>query len=114
MYRVVKIGDRDVPMLAMASANIYYKRVFGEDPIKVQADDDSTTGDNVTFAMQMAYIMATMAEAQGNRAQLNAMSIDGYIAFLDQFENGDYIKAVPDFMAVYNGQKNVTSTEKKE
>ena len=35
MFKVVKIGDKEVPMMAMASTDIYYKRVFGEDPLKI-------------------------------------------------------------------------------
>lgn len=113
MYNVVKIGDKDVPMLAMASANIYYKRVFGRDAIILQADAQSD-GERIAFYGEMGYIMAAMAEAKGDKAKLSAMSFDGYIDWLSQFDNGDYTNAIYEIAKTYEGQTKPTSKAKKE
>ena len=59
MYKVVKIGDKEVPMLAMASSGIYYKRLFGEDPLKVVTAQND--GDSTTLRFLMGFILAKQA-----------------------------------------------------
>lgn len=113
MYKVVKVGEKEVPMLAMASANIYYKRVFGRDPIAMQADGDMSIGDNINFCMEMGYIISTMADAKGDRAKLATMSEDGYLEWLDQFDTAALVAAAPEIAAVYNGQNASASVPKK-
>lgn len=113
MFNVVKIGSKDVPMLAMASTNIYYKRVFGRDSIVTQSDVQSD-GERIAFYGEMGYIMAMMAEANGDKTKLNALSFDGYIDWLDQFEAADYNRAIVDIAMVYEGQNKATSKEKKD
>ena len=113
MYGVVKIGDRDVPMLSMASTNIYYKRVFGEDPIILQADRDMTAGEGVNFAQQLAFIMAKQAEANGERKRMLALNEESYLEWLDQFDGVDLQEALEDVMRVYRKDMQSTSTEKK-
>lgn len=113
MFNIVKIGDKDVPMLAMASANIYYKRVFGRDAIVTQADV-TTDGERIAFYGEMGYIMAAMAEANGDKSKLNALNFDSYVEWLDQFENSDYTGAIYEIAKVYEGQTKSTSKSKKE
>lgn len=112
MFREVKIGEREVPMLAMASANIYYKRVFGRDAIVVQADA-ATDGQRIAFYGEMGFIMAKMAEAQGDRKALLALNEEKYIEWLEQFDASDYNKAIADIAMVYEGQQAPDSTAKK-
>lgn len=113
MFKIVKVGEKEVPMLAMASANIYYKRVFGEDPIALQADKEMSTGENINFCLQMGYILASCAAAQGDRAKLAEMSEDGYLDWLDQFDTAALVEASPDIATVYNGQGRSASVSKK-
>lgn len=114
MFAKLTIGEKEVPMLAMASSNIYYKRIFGVDPIRQQADKDLSTGDQLEFAMQMGYVLAMAAEAQGNRKKMLELNEDTYLEWLDQFGNNDYLN--PDVLArvvaLYNG-KAPDSIEKK-
>lgn len=114
MFEVVKIGDKNIPMLAVASANIYYKRVFGEDPIIMQADRDMTAGENIMLFMNMGYIMACLAECKGDMAKMQNLNEDTYCEWVSQFNNADYLDAVTDISAVYNGQNRTASVEKKD
>lgn len=113
MFDVVKIGDREVPMLAMASADIYYKRVFGRDAIQTQSNAQNE-GETIQFYADMGYVMAMMAEAAGDKAKLNAMNFDGYVDWLGQFTAADYHSAIVDIAKVYEGQNKPTSKAKKE
>lgn len=114
MFAKVKIGEKEIPMLAMASSNIYYKRIFGVDPIRQQADKDLSTGEQLEFAMQMGYVLAMAAEAQGNREKMLKLNEDTYLEWLDQFGNNDYLNpgVLARIVALYNG-KNPDSIEKK-
>lgn len=111
MYHIVKIGDKEVPMLAMSSVNLYYKRVFGVDPIVLLGStEELPTGDAVNLYMGMGFIMAKMAE--GNRDQMKRLNEDMYLDWLDGFDNAEMMAAIPDISAVYNGQ-NTSLSEKK-
>lgn len=113
MFNVVKIGEKEVPMLAMASSAVYYKRVFGRDAIVVQADAKSQ-GELIAFYGEMGYIMAMMAEANGDRAKLNALNFDGYVEWLEQFNAVDYNTAISSIATLYEGNKRGTSERKKD
>ena len=52
MYKEVTIGDKTIPMLSMASVDLYYKNVFGEDPIKLQTQE-MDPGDMVNFTIRI-------------------------------------------------------------
>lgn len=112
MYRVVNIGDKEVPMLAMASVDIYYRRVFHEDPLSIMTSkvDD---GVKTRVAFGMAFIMAKFAECRDRKAMLH-LTEDQYIEWLEQFDYGDFIAAAPEIIGVYYGQKLVGAQEKKE
>lgn len=113
MFREVKIGDKSVPMLAMASANIYYKRVFGRDAIVAQADA-ATDGERIAFYGEMGFIMAQMAKAKGDRKALLALNEERYIEWLEQFDASAYNAAIAKIAMVYEGQLSTDSEAKKE
>ena len=58
MYRVVKIGETDVPMLALASVDVYYKRMFKEDPLSIMTSKNADEGEKTRIAFGMGFIMA--------------------------------------------------------
>ena len=117
MYQVIKIGDKNVPMLSMASVDIYYRQVFKKDAIKLQASKDFDEGDAVNFLMEMGFIMAKFAEFMGTdpaaRRKMAALNEDNFIEWLEGFERDQYLSALPDIRAVYEGQQ-VTESESKK
>jgi hypothetical protein len=52
MFDVVKIGDKDVPMLAMASVDVFYRNIFHDDPIIAQTRNQDE-GSAILFFEQM-------------------------------------------------------------
>lgn len=113
-YKLVKIGGKEVPMMAMASINIYYRRIFGRDPIKIQTAKDNDTGDRINLYMEMGFVMAKFYELKADRKEMAKLNEDAYLDWLEQFEYADYVAAVGDIAEVYEGQTVSTSQEKKE
>lgn len=105
MFDKVKIGEQDVPMLAMASVDHYYQCVFHADPIKLQADAAAMAeGGSVHFLCRMAFIMAKFAELHDRKAMLQ-LSEDAYFEWLDGFKRGELLDALPAIRALYDGEK---------
>ena len=111
MYRTVHIGEKEVPMISMASVDVYYRNIFHEDPIAMQAKgmDD---GETIVFIMRMGFVMAKFAELK-DRKDMRDLNEDSYLEWLDGMERADYLAALPDVRAVYEGQNLSTSVVKK-
>lgn len=113
MFNIVKIGDHDVPMLAMASVDIYYKHCFGSDPIAVQTQENPNTSDVIELFQRMGFIMAKFAETKSRKEMLK-LNEESFIDWIEQFDRTEMIEALPDIRAVYDGEKVTTSQEKKQ
>ena len=114
MFATIKIGDKSVPMLSKASCNLYYKAIFSSDPIRLQTDLDATAGDSIEFAMQMGYVFAKAAEAQGDRSKMLNLNMDTYTDWLDQFETKDLLAALEPILRLYNGEAPDSKEKKAE
>ena len=112
MYNVITIGGEPVPMLAMASVDLYYKQIFHEDAIKLQSGKTFDEGDLINFVMRMGFVMAKFAELK-NRKEMAKLNEDSYLDFLDRFERADYLNALAEIRATYEGQSLTSSDAKK-
>lgn len=112
MYNVVKIGDKDVPMLSMASVDLYYRNIFHEDAIKLQAKNDLDEGDLINFVMRMGFVMGKFAEVK-DRKEMSKLNEDAFLEWLDQFDRIEYLNALADVRLTYEGQA-VTASEAKK
>lgn len=110
MYREITIGDKSVPMLSLASVDVYYKRVFRVDPLSIMTGE-TDNGQKTGIAFGMGFIMAKMAELK-DRKKMQALSHDDYLDWIEQFEYGDYVAAAADIIALYYGQKSPSVQEK--
>lgn len=113
MFDTIKIGEKAVPMLCLASTNIYYKKVFGVDPIELQTRDDLPTADGINFAQGLAFIMAKQAETNSNRAEMLKLNEDSFIDWLDGFDGVDLQMALENVMMIYRKDLRTTAKEKK-
>ncbi len=123
MYKLVDIGEKIVPMLGTAATNIYYQRIFHEDPLTVQTEDLSA-GMSVDMAQKLAFIMAKQAEGQEavNRAEAHRIQDfmqtvtpeEDYIDWLDSLDFGALNEAFPEIIGVYMSQQKPESRAKKE
>lgn len=113
----IRIGTREVEMLAVSSCNFYYRRLFGEDPFEIQALAASREGGSamgITFAMQMGFVMKKAAEAHGDRNIMNALTLDEYLDWIDQFDTFDFAQPSGPIIELYANQSKTHSIEKKE
>ena len=111
MYKEVKIGDKLVPMMAMASVDYLYEEIFHEDPIKIQTSADDN-GDQLKLIQKMGFVMAKFAELK-DRKEMFKLSKADYMDWLDQFDRSDYYEALLAIKAVYDGQAEEHSEAKK-
>lgn len=110
MYNLIKIGDKIVPMKAMASVDLYYRNIFHEDAIKLQAANPDE-GDLINFFCKMAFVMAKFAEG---REQMSKLNEDSYLEWMEQFERVDFLNALVDVRLTYEGQQVTSSDAKKK
>lgn len=103
MYNIIQIGEHTVPMLSMASIDVYYRNIFGEDPVKLQTSKNLDEGDLINFLERMGFVMAKFAEVK-NRKEMAKLNEDAFLDWLDQFERGDYLDALGDIRLTYEGQ----------
>lgn len=111
MYNLVKIGEKNVPMLSMASVDLYYRNIFHRDAIKLQMGNVDE-GDLINFVSEMGFVMAKFAEIK-DRKEMLKLNEDAYIEWLDGFERAEYINALPDIRLTYEGQQVGSSDAKK-
>ena len=112
MYNIVKIGEKDVPMLSMASVDYYYKNIFHEDPIKLQIDKNEDYGAIFVFMQKMGFVMAKFAEMK-DRKEMLKLTEDSFYEWADGFERNDLVLALEDIQKTYEGQRVTGSTAKK-
>ena len=111
MFNVVKIGEKEVPMLSMASVDLYFKNIFHEDPIEIQTDME--TSDAIGFYQRMGFVMAKFAELK-ERKEMLKLTEDAYIEWMDGFERNDLLQALEYIQKTYDGQRVPTSDAKKK
>ena len=111
MYKVVKIGEKEVPMLSMASVDVYYRQLFHDDPMKLQASEDFGGAESVDFIFKMGFVMAMRAKK--SRQEMNALTESDYYDWLDELDRGGLFDAVQSIFSVYEGQSETTADAKK-
>lgn len=111
MFNIVKIGTTEVPMLAMASVDIFYRNVFHRDPLTEQTSI-SEPGDAISFYERMGFIMAQYAEKKDRKA-MKELTEDDFLDWLDHFDRLDLMNALGDIQKTYDGQ-NVTHADAKK
>lgn len=109
MFKEIKIGDKNVSLLANGATPIRYRQLFHKDII-TQMNSGTNADDAVEMASELAFIMAMSAD----KADMATLNMDAYYEWLEQFETFDIVQASEDIFAVYVGQEKTTSTAKKK
>ena len=115
MYAKVKIGNEEIPMMAMASTDHYFKNTFGEDPMKKMTDPNLEVSEMVDVVMKLGFIMTKFAQLK-KRKEMLKLNEDAYYEWLDRFQredlvNDDVLVAIQD---VYQGNNETTSEAKNQ
>ena len=111
MYAQIRIGDKDVGMLANAASSYIYKQVFHEDLLKkfqdMGAEPDTQIGE------KMGFIFAKQAEVQ-NPSELMKLTMDDFLEWLTQFDPLDIFLESDKIAELYQRQKEGSSVPKEQ
>ena len=112
MYGEIKLCDpkgeqRTVPMLANAATLIRFKQLFKVDLLTSVLNDN---GDfDADIISKMGYVMAM----QAGKADMNALNMEKYIAWLEEYDSMTFIENANEIFAIYSGSRNNSSKAKK-
>lgn len=113
MLKTVKIGEKEVNLLANAATPIRYKMVFGED-IMVAFNqingNKRDEGEILDISSQLAFIMHV--QATYSREEIKGVTKEKYIEWLEDFGPMDFVNASKDIFDTYLGTTGTTSKSK--
>lgn len=109
MLKDVNIGGKIVPLLANGATPVRYRQLFHKDLIS-RMNDSQNADDISDMASELCFIMSKAAE----NADMNALTLEMYYDWLEQFETLDLINASEDIFSTYVGQNLTTSSPKKK
>lgn len=109
MFKVVKIGEKDVPMLSNAATPYRYKQMYGMDLMNEMSKlDENKPTEAIEVVEQLAFIMSKAAE----KADMNMLNMEMYYDWLEQFDSDDMINAFKDIVTLYIGNIKTSSKSK--
>lgn len=110
MYRVIRVGEQDIPMKANAATPIRYRQVFGKNllPFFIGKASDEDAAEMIG---ELAYIMS----ASANGTDMTKLSYDGYVEWLEGFDPMDFVDAntVTALVNLYQGNEESQTEVKK-
>ena len=113
MYKEIKIGEHNVPMIANAATPLRYKMIFNKDLISQFQNTEENTSKGIDSITELAFIMAKAAEAKEGKSDMNKLNQDVFVAWLEQFEPMDIPMASEDIVGLYMGNALTSSEPKK-
>lgn len=102
--------------LAVGTTQYRYKQIFGKDLMvsisKLLNKDLDYVGDDADFSVsdKLAFIMNCQAE----KKDMNCQNFETFLEWVEQFDAAALFDHMNDFIAIYLGNKESTSTPKKE
>lgn len=107
MRGTIRIGTKDVDMVANGATPFIYKRVFRRDFLATTQTED------MDVYTELAFIMAQQAEKPMS-GLLNNLTKDDFYEWVVQFDAMDIVTVAADIFALYQGQAKSTSVSKKK
>ena len=113
MLQIVKVGEKELNLLANAATPIRYKMVFGEDimvafnQINGKKRDE---GEILDISSQLAFIMNKQATC--DKEALKGLTKEVYIEWLEDFGPMDFVNASTEIFNTYLGTTGTTSKPK--
>ena len=106
---IVKIGSKDVDMLANAVSPVIYRRIFQKDFL-LQMDPKGEIDTNALS--EMGYVMSLQTQMTFKEI-VDTISQDDYYTWLEQFEAFDVMMACNAIFALVKGQEKTLVSQKK-
>lgn len=114
MYREIKVDDITVPMIANGATPLRYRHLFGKDLIAEFQDAEDNAAKVTDCIPELAFIMAKAAEAKDGTVDMNKLSQDDFITWLEQFSPMGLALAAEDIVDLYMGNAKTSVDSKKK
>lgn len=109
MREVIKIGDKDVEMVANAASPYIYKNLFNEDFLLLIQSKEPP----VDLFVKMGFILSKQAEGLEHK-KLMDLKQDDFLTWLEQFDATAPLEATGDISSFYFKNTKTNSVPKKE
>lgn len=103
MFKVITIGELQVPMIANAATALRYKLIFGKDLIEAFQNTEDDASKAMISIPELAFIMAKAAEAKEGKADMNRLNQEIYLEWLEQFDPMDIPLSAEEILSLYAG-----------
>ena len=119
MRGTVKIGERDVDMLANGASPFIYKKIFHKDFLTtvgtnyVDADGKKKTDMDTNAITEMAFVMH-MQTVKTFKEILDTVTVEDFVAWISEFEPLDFAMTMAEIMGLYYQQQKTTVSPKKK
>ena len=106
MYKKITIDGKEVEITANAATPFRYKQVFNKDIFQILGNEERVETEGVEAVTQICYIM----NKQAQKADMNKLSYDEFITWLEDFGPMAFIEASEEILSVYMDNEKTTST----
>lgn len=110
MFKTIEIDGKELEFAANAATPFRYKQVFKSDLFYVLSDEKRAEEQGAEAIMRLAYIMNKQAE----KADMNKLNEDDFIAWLEGFSAMAFVNASEDIINAYMESTVGTATPKEE
>lgn len=102
----MKIGGKELELVANAATPFRFKQVFHKDLFSVLGNEERAAEEGVETITQLAYVMTKQAE----KADMNKLSEDGFIQWLEDFPPMAFVDSAEEILNAYMDQTEGTAT----
>ena len=106
MFKKITIDGREVELAANAATPFRFKQVFKKDLLQILGNEKKAEEEGVEAVTQLAFIMVKQAE----KADMNSLTEDDFIAWLEDFGAMAFVEAAEDIVTVYMDNTKPTAT----
>lgn len=106
MFKKITIEGNEIEFAANAATPFRFKQVFKKDLFAILGNEQKAETEGVEAVTQLAFIMAKQAE----KADMNKLTEDGFIEWLEGFGPMAFVNSAEDILAVYMDSTTGTAT----
>lgn len=114
MQNTIKLeGGKEVKLAANAATPFRFKQLFGKDLLRIFNESSQNESEMIGLAdtvTELAFIMNSQAEGK----DMNALSLDEFYSWLEDFEPMDFVVKAEDIINVYLSSTIATAEAKKK
>lgn len=114
MLKEIKLGDKVVPMVVNAATPIRFRNLFGKDLLTTIFEGSREGGVDLTVASEIAPELAFIMAKAADKSDMNALSVDMYLKWLEDFGPLDFVNATEEIFNFYYGDQVTTADSKKK